>query len=386
MKNLTACLLSFVLSYTANAATALGMNDVSILLPLPAPDQWDLLPAGTTPGGKGDLLPLSYFKSVPQIVGLASNEQVYPALRAVAIRLDPCFAEGFSPTGCRPQIRMIWQVLADNGDSSSTFDAAVHSFYDLTGDEFSQLISRYVEIKQKFGLQNAPTSLGINPHFSEFGLAGDYSRQVLALITSYCGEQNLSRLTFMQLFLNGNIWAFGGLDISRTHAGTPVFADIKIPGTSATLQQFRNNAKPEPVFFSGGLSPVPTLNPEFSYLLNDSKSISLPQNEQQISDAVRAAFKIENPGLNNPGTVDCVSCHTAQTARHWALTQFPQLNLSSRHADVIYNSDRDLTNSSPLKERTNNLRAFGYFMDSPITAQRTINETAEVLRQVNARP
>ena len=96
-------------------------------------------------------------------------------------------------------------------------------------------------------------------------------------------------------------------------------------------------------------------------------------------DAAKAAFKFENPKLHNPGTVDCVSCHVAQPARSFTMLQFPSLQLDQLSREFVYTSSRNLLNQSPRQSQTNIVRAFGYFENSPFVAQRTINESAEVL-------
>ena len=377
-------ILTIILKFNFGvAATNLDLNDVSILMPLPPVNQWSQLLDGTRAGPKGPLLPLSYLKSLPQILGLATNEQIYPILHVVALRIDPCFSEGFTPSGCRPQIRMIWQPLAENDDTTTTFDASLHSFYELSRAEFGSLVQELSQLKAAQTSTIESQALSINPYLKLNGLESPFAKKLFEIVLNHAGESNLSRITFMQLFLNGNIWQFGGVDISHQKDGQTRLSEIKIPGTDVTLQQFRNNAKPNPTYFSGGPSPIPNLNAEFSFLLFDSRAISLPQSEKEISDAVRAAYRIENPNLNNPGTVDCVSCHTAQAAKVWALTHFESLNLPAKNTDVIFNSDRNLNNISPSQDQTNNLRAFGYFLDQPISSQRTINESAEVVRQIN---
>ena len=89
------------------------------------------------------------------------------------------------------------------------------------------------------------------------------------------------------------------------------------------------------------------------------------------------------PKLHNPGTVDCVSCHVAQPAKIWAMRQYPWLQLDNVSRDIIYNSKLNIRNMSPMQMHTNIVRAFGYFMNQPFVAQRTINESAEVVNYLN---
>lgn len=352
----------------------LDLNDISILLPLPTPDDWNLLPQGKTIAHNGMLLPLTYLKQIPQLIGIAPNEKAYPMMRVVGIRLDPCFHEGPAPIRCQAQIRMVWQVLAPNDETTSTFDAALHSFYNLTDTQFKELLSSVIDLKLKHGTSSSTnTPLAIHPILQSEGLSGPYYTQLINLIYQYVGEGNLSRVTFMQLFMNGNIWEFGGFDIKDQNL-TP----ITIARTNTTTQQFKNSATPEPIWFLGGMTPEVTQDDNLNFLIHDSRLVTL-ENENDIIAATRAAYRFENPKQHNPGTLDCVSCHVAQASKEWALQKFPTLNLDVINQNEIYQSPYNLKNLSPMQNQTNILRAFGYFLDSPIIAQRTINESADVL-------
>lgn len=370
----------YLCSFKINAQTLnLTTNDVSLLFPLPPLEEWNDLPQGTSAGQNGELLPLAIVNQLPQLVAIAPNDKVYSVLRVVGLRIDPCFHEGPSPIKCQPQIRMIWQPLAEGDEITSTFDASLHSFYNLTTEQFTEFIKTYSILVQNNGAQNTMAPLGVNPILKSQGLQGPFFTELKKLVYQYAGANNLSRVTFMQLFMNGNIWEFGGFDIDHQEL-TP----INIARTQHTTQKFKNSASPQPVWFHGSIEPQLTASEDdLSYLVLDSREVSL-ENEEQIKQATKAAFHIENPNLHNPGTIDCVSCHVAQSAKFWSMQQFPTLNLEQIFKNDIFQSPLNLQNTSPLQNQTNVLRAFGYFMESPITAQRTINESASVAVAVNA--
>jgi hypothetical protein len=130
------------------------------------------------------------------------------------------------------------------------------------------------------------------------------------------------------------------------------------------------------------MNPAATDSENLNILVGDSRKLA-PENEQDIIAAVKSAYRFENPNSHNPGTVDCVSCHVAQAAKTWALRQYPWLQMDILHQNEIYSSDRDLRNLSPMQPHTNILRTFGYFMNRPFVAQRTINESAAVIKYIN---
>ena len=203
---------------------------------------------------------------------------------------------------------------------------------------------------------------------------------LLQIVDRFTGESKLTRVTFMQLSGTGDVWIFGGFNIQNQQ-----MTAIQIPRLNkATAQEFRNGALPKPFWFIGGIFPQPKQADNLNILVQDSRKLA-PENEVEIVEATRAAFQFENPKLHNPGTVDCVSCHVAQPAKSWAVRQYPWFNLDQQLAGDIYdNAENDIRNGSPMQIHTNILRAFGFFMNRPFVAQRTINETSEVVTAMNS--
>lgn len=355
----------------------LGLNDVSVLLPLPQTEHWSLLPKPESSGGKGALLTREIFNQVPQLLAFASNDDIFSAMHVVGIRIDPCFTEGHGPVKCQTQIRLIWQPLSDSDTETSTFDASLHTFYQLTETEFKTLVDELKKLKATTGTTSNNEALGINPTIKSQGLNGAYYSQFIKIIYSFIGIENFSRVTFMQLSMTGNAWIFGGFDYKNSE-----LQPIQIPRINAFKQTFKNSATPRPIWFIGGIVPEPTQSENFNILTRDSRKLA-PQDEAAIIEAAKSAFKFENPKLHNPGTVDCVSCHVAQPAKIWAMRQYPWLQLDNLSRDITYSSQLNIRNMSPMQIHTNIVRSFGYFMNMPFVAQRTINESAEVVNYLN---
>lgn len=366
-------------------SVSLDVNDVSVLLPLPSTENWDLLPQATTTAAAGILLPQEYIERLPALLQGVKNSKLYPDLRVLGIRIDPCFMEGLTPTRCQPQIRMVWQPLLIINGRTNTLDVTLHSFYRLSDDEFPELVAALKKIKGEHtdstSVKKSLITMGVNPLLAAQGLDGDYAKKFFQTIFQYAGQERLARVTFMSLFGRETVWFFGGLDIRNGEATA-----IRIPRLDParnTIQQFANVVAPNPTWFRGGMFPVPQGEENLTLLIEDSRKLS-PDHEEDIIKATRAAFRFENPKLHNPGTVDCVSCHVAQPAKVWAIRQYPWLSLEQASSDdSYYTPEINLKNMSPLQDRTNIARMFGYFTDQPFVAQRTINETAEVVKFIN---
>lgn len=378
---LALCLLIFAYPTFAEKIN-LNLNDISVLLPLPTNDKWNSLLQPEQTGARGTLLPRPYVvEHMPVLLQFTENSKLYPDFRVIGFRVDPCFTEGRGPVKCKQQIRFVWQPLNIVDEKTQTVDVALHSFYELTDVEFKKLIQQLKDLKQQHSTADltAQQPLSIHPIILQQGLEGNYYQELQKIILSYVGQENLSRITFMQLFANETVWFFGGLDILSDGS----FKKISIPRINFTLQQFINSAPPAraSTSFLGRIFPLPDQKDDnVNILLSDSRLLD-SKSEKEIVDAVRSAYSIENPALHNPGTLDCVSCHAAQPARIWAETTFANFNYGDL-SKVIYKpstTGQDLTNVSPLKNLTNIVRIFGYFDDQPIVTTRAINETNEAV-------
>ncbi|MEQ1723386.1 MAG: hypothetical protein ABL930_09440 [Pseudobdellovibrio sp.] len=369
-------ILCFIFTKANAQNIRLDLNDVTLLLPLPIASEINLLPVANTEAALGALLPKSIVvEKIPTLLQLTPNETLYPLLHAVGFRVDPCFKEGSDASvKCKTQIRVVWQPLTTKGDKVSSIDVTLHTFYELSESQFQSLVTELKQLKLHATVSTDNIPLLVNPVLRKEGLNGPYYKKLLAIFYKYIGEINLSRITFMQLFGGETVWFFGGIDIKNAEV-----TRITIPRIHNTIQQFANTLTTS---FRGGIAPAPKQADNLNIFLGDSSQLTLA-NEEDIIKAAKAAFKFENPKLHNPGTVDCVSCHLAQPVRVFAMKEFPQLNLDLLGTDFIYTGENLLNNSS-LQNNTNVARIFGYFEDQPITTQRVINESAEVVKYIEA--
>jgi len=382
MKSLLALILSLAfLALQPVHARALGMNDVSQLLPLPGVQELQQMLAPPERGARGALLPYEAYRLLPLLSDQADQDQVYlHNLRVIGVRFDPCFAEGRSPTKCRPQIRLVWQPLLAVGDQVTTLDAAIHTFHEFTEAEWKRI---ELELKLLPQSRNRVSFLTVQPEIQTQGYAGDYWKRLRQLILSECGESNLIRATVMTVRMSRR-WTFAGID--RNGSGWTVMRIPTLEQANPVSQTFL--LSPEGMMnleeFVGGVSALPKSEELWMRLLVNSLELKKAESEANLMSVVRRAIRLENPGFHNPGTADCVSCHLAQPVRLWGEKNFPNWNWRGEFGtDRFTGSRQDLRNSSVNPFRTDRMRAFGYFGRDPILSQRVIHETALVVDRLN---
>ncbi len=368
MKNI---LLSvFVLLFSAVvSAASFQLHDVSILFPLPDKGELDLLWPPHLGGDKGQLLPASALAQLPALVEPLPPDQVLSSLRVVSLRIDPCFS---SP--CQRQVRLVWQPVRANGSRVVTLDAAVHTFYVLEEPEWGDFLRSYERIR----MGGSPRPLGVHPRLESESLRGPFMKELTQLIRNFIGEKNLSRVTFMSLSGSANIWNFAGFDRVAEK-----FVPMSIPRLEGQGQSFINSAMPRLYFEAAQIVPEPKGTDVVERILRDSRHLGEADESAVVQD-VQSLLKMENPLSHNAGTLDCVSCHVAQSARSYGEGRFPWRMHDFHHSANRYmNPNHDLRNLSSVKEITGNMRSFGYFVNQPSVSQRTINESAEVADQLS---
>jgi hypothetical protein len=310
---------------------------------------------------------------------MLSNEVAYPVMRVVGARIDPCFP-GFDlegPTACRNQLRFVLQpIVGSSGTEPLTAaDTALHAFYELTREELVDLLARIVALRA--GLESSPSDIvGVHPIILAEGSSSAYAKGLLEVLLDSAGEQNLTRVTFMAVENAGERWRFGGFDVI---GGQLERMHIVTLGGEPTQQTFENFDLAGLKYLEAAARPSTYADDVLAPFFDSDEAIASPPDEQL--SAYDAALRIENPDLHSPDTIDCVSCHVATPARRWAEKT---LSLSPAGNPNTYDEAAYDVAVLPTSERTNVLRAFGYFGSAPAISQRTINETIAVARTVNA--
>lgn len=309
-------LMMFLLIGGVAHSLPLSQNDVSILMLLPKPDSLDLLLKPSIAANFGQLLPKSIFSHLPNL-DLGDQDKLFENLRVVGVRIDPCFFQFASPEVCQAQIRLVWQPVGITGDGrASAEDCAVHTFYNIEKNEFSSLVADLESLKDQSGSTAANESLNINPTLQSLGLESVYAKHLFKLLLRNTGESRLSRITFMQLTGSGNVWTFGGFNVV---AGS--LQKMSVARVNNETQTFSNGVLGAiPNYFSGDISPAPN-GPDTLNLLIRNSSVIATSDKDAVTESTLSAAQIENPLNHNANNTDCVSCHTAQPARLWAINQ-----------------------------------------------------------------
>lgn len=350
---------------------ALGLNDLSVLIPLPKNSEASLMLSPYDEGSQGTLLSKKNYNKLFKLVVDKSNEEVWrDQLKVIAIRLDPCFVEGTGPLPCRRQIRLVWQPLIEKENEVTTKDASLHSFYEFSDEEFAAILTEW----KMWSKTNKNLPLTIHPLLKKEGLSGKHWNQLRSIILKYCGEKNLVRMTSMGLSGSEQLWVFSGMDIDPK---TTQSKEMIIPRIQTTIQTITQSSF-DPHEFWGALTPAPNADLEFNLLVEDSMFFKKRNTEIEVRKVVNSYLSFENPKKHNTGTLDCASCHLTSMTHQWTLTNYPNLKWDVEFKDTKYQSALNLENTTLNKVNPHQFRIFGYFGQDPAISQRVINETAEV--------
>lgn len=346
----------------------LDLNDVSWLYPLPPPNQHAQLLGLNSAGAKGPLLPRELYDALPGgLVELEPNADLFTQFRVVGARIDPCFP-ATATGGCIKQLRLVAQPVRNEQLQTTTADATLHLFYELTDAEFAFARETVLDLKALAGNATARQPLDVHPVMKSQGLGGAYATKLNGLLLAACGAQNLTRIAFMQLVQVDVAWNFGAFDVRNA----ALVADPIPRLAERTLQGVQEFGSTD--FRNGTLQPAPS---------GDFLDVLLSESELRLTDqrtydrAITSALKLEHPARSSPKTADCGSCHVASRSLRNARAERP-VDLSA-HADVFVANPRfDLRRVDAVGDDPRALRAFGYFGRQSALSQRTINESAEV--------
>jgi hypothetical protein len=277
----------------------LDVNDVSFLIPLPAPGHEATLLALSDSDGRGVLLPRALYDGLPVLVEGTAPAELYARLRVVGIRVDPCFPGSTPPAApsCLKQLRLVAQPLHVGGEDADfqtvSEDATVHLFNGLSDADFDEVHRGLWSLKALAGELTDGRPLGVHPVLEREGLEGAYGSALRSLVLRHCGAQNLTRVAFMSVATQGSLWRFGAFDVEN---GALVAAQIPRIGTTA--QGFQEFGTPE--FRSGQL--MPTVSGDdldvlraFGYFGYFGRSSALSQRTINESAAIAEALSQTHP-------------------------------------------------------------------------------------------
>lgn len=351
-------------------APALGMNDVSILLPLPREPGAPVL-AGLDEalidrrwydalvGARGDIGPRT---------GAAI---AFEDFQVVAVRFDLCerAAIGACPRDAVGRLRLVLQPLYVRDGAAFAHDVALHAFYPVPADEVGAVVEALRRLAGRGGAApGAP--LGVSPAAA----AGDaaYLGGLRALVGRYARAAELVRLTVIGQVANAAAfaWIFRGLD--REGDG---FVAMMIPGVAAA-QQTVQLAGGDTVYRSEPIADVPA---GFALATNGPRFAAAPPDQRAA--AIAALVELQNPTLHDTVDTQCIGCHLAAflTARRAAASGIDPASLPGWFAT------RAAAVPTIARQDARVVRAFGWAGNAPAISQRVVNDTAEVLSEIAAR-
>lgn len=340
-----------------------------MLVPLPAALDQPVVLRMTGDGGP-ELVPRALFASLVTDPGDVLDP--FESFHVVGARIDLCDRSTTEP--CDPaadgMLRLVLQPLAGTPPTAS--DVALHAFYPIPNGELASVVQ---DLRVLAGIQDLPTAtqLTVNP-----GLANNfsgYAPRMKLLVTRFASADRLFRLTlFAQDARTAAVnWSLRG--VVRDGAG---FVPIAIPDVGASEQHVLLLG-PDTTYDTNPLANLPT-----------GFSTALYSDAFAAADATARTFALEslavvqNPTRHTPDTVQCVSCHVATFLldHRIAAAGIDPQQVAGRYTSTSF----DLSTSAGIS-RTNNrsLRALGWLGREPAISQRVVNETANVLDELERR-
>lgn len=295
-------------------------------------------------------------------------------------RVDPCAPEehGKGSEPCIFELRLIAQPLG----RFSPADSAMHVIYRIASGRpaaDNKLLQDLFQLKTDAENLSQSTStgkaLGIHPILDAALKANNSAIPQLFkdFLLKYAHKSRLSKLTMMGLRKGSPTdWVFFGGDIDSS--GKWVLTNVPNRKNAAfTELNLQDNASP----FKG--SPI---DPNFAMdsFFNQIEEFS----PQDIDIIATRAFTLENPALSDRNKSDCLSCHTATTARLATEFEFPNFinGITSKPpAGITAFPALGTIQNHPLHW---NLRAFGYFGLQATLNMRTLNEAAVAAADLNS--
>jgi len=362
-----------------------GLNDVTYIMPLPSDATQNGLLKLQSAADKGALVPEAMVMQLPFMDMQHEKNEINAMTRLMTVRIDNCFPLP-TPLACQKQIRMIWQPLKSTSTGVTTIDAAFHSFYVLTDEEFTSLIADLKTWKKKFqtvAVDNAKVALDIHPLWKKDLDQSPSLAEFNTLMTKYAGEKNLSRVTVMVLRRMNDVWGFLGAEIKEGKLVTGAIPRLD----GKTSQMFFNQLNNSKGYTGAGIAQPPaTADANLGGFVQQATTSGAFTEAEAIAN-LQASYAIENPNLFNPESMDCVNCHIAQAAREYLSAKLPvtvDQNLFS--AFKYTNANYNLENKSTQVFNTHQLRGVGYFGVDLAISQRVINESAVVAEWLSANP
>jgi hypothetical protein len=361
------------------------VNDVSILLPL-AKTKASFDRGYLTPGA---MLPKAVYERAfgppgTLQVGGTPAAPALAGLRLVAVRFDPCFANS---NPCKNQMRLIFQTLTFAGSKTTAADDAVHVFYSLTRDELKGAVKKMIDLRQRKAGERRLGALG--PHPLLKAASGDLdvavAGEVNAIVTSLAKADKLVQFTQFAPSGLDTTWNFSGFDVEKSAA-------MKIPSLPAnddTHVAFFAGFTPGQLEGDPAFVPASTAPPADNVQDLGNRARADAAGTAGRARAFAALNRLENPTLHTPDTTDCASCHAVEPVRKLIGTKHYASEMAAAKADTFaadetYVPKADIA-APDAADSGINVHMFSYKGTTPSVHRRTINESAAIVAELNAR-
>ncbi|HTU56770.1 MAG TPA: hypothetical protein VMF89_00020, partial [Polyangiales bacterium] len=213
--------------------------------------------------------------------------------------------------------------------------------------------------------------LKVNPALADRAKPA-YRDGLRALVRKHARGERLTRLALNHAFESAyGRWLMRA--VVRARDGT--FQLLVIPGSNAVTQQIHNR-------FNQGFEVDPPNDspPGLDGVLHVFLGAGTEQQQQQLA-FLRA---IDDPGKTGSDDLPCVACHVAtELLERRAATLITDAGgIPGAYDGGAYNLSLE---TSRRKETLGTVLALGYWLDLPVLSRRVVNETAQVLNEIEAR-
>ena len=235
-------------------------------------------------------------------------------------------------------------------------------FYGLPERELVTLLEELLALRRAHGADvPAGAALGPHPVLAATGLDGAFAQGLRARLLDHLGEARIERFTERNHQIPArDRWDFYLFDRSGDE---PVRAEI---ATTATDEQQVTGTPDLPGAVGGVAAIAPPLDSPVVAVVDELRPA-------EVTDAIRAGFaravELEDPGRHTSESIDCVSCHLAESARQLGATTYGLTTTTAFHSarSLAYQRDRAVVT---------NLHLFAYVGRAVAVSQRVANESA----------
>jgi hypothetical protein len=339
------------------AVRALGMNDITFLLPLPPDPSQPVLLGIAGDGPDHELVSRALFDQVAQ--GLTLNRPDYTMIQVVGVRFDVCNRD--SSAACVPgadgELRLAMQPIGPI--STTEREAGVHALYRVAAADVPTVVD---QLRALAALAEIPTESPLMVNTAVTAVPG-YRDQLRAFVTTYARSDRLARLAIFNVF--GNIrsddWEFTSADIT--------------------------GGSPGPLTFDGA-----TAKGGIPMLFDDPRGMALASSSSSFRNASPAERTpvlellagLQNPGIFGFAQARCVACHFATVLEAQDLG-IASVDPSTVRGRFVTRFNVSIAAGVATDPQLDSNHMLGYLDNQPIISQRVANETANVLDDIYGR-